>query len=66
MPNPHDVSPDAALQIAMELLKDTPDTSYRFVDKRFKALAENYIAQALGGKPLRVIEAMEYQDAVSP
>ena len=64
MPDPKKVSPDAALKAAMDILKHEPDY-YAQINPRLKALAENYVAESLGGKPFRILEAVEFQQSLT-
>jgi hypothetical protein len=56
MADPKKVSPDAALQVAFELLLLRDEHN---ADPRLRAMAENYIADALNGKPLNIIKIDE-------
>jgi len=58
-------SPDAILKVALEILDATNGIlSNARSPKLLRALAENYLAEALGGKPYVLISAIELQEAV--
>lgn len=58
-------SPDAILKVALEILDATNGMlSNSRNPKMLRALAENYVAEALGGKPYVFIPALEFQEAV--
>lgn len=58
-------SPDATLKVALEILDATNGVlSNARNPKILRALAENYVAEALGGKPYVFIPALEFQQAV--
>lgn len=58
-------SPDAVLKVALEILDATNGMlSNSRNPKILRALAENYVAEALGGKPYVFIPAIELQEAV--
>jgi hypothetical protein len=63
MPDPKKVSPDAALKAALDILKRN-EFDYSSVNPRLRALAENYIAESLGGRPFRIIKEIDFKEAV--
>lgn len=59
-------SPDAVLRVAVDILNDMHGSMLRHTKypKLLRSLAENFIVEALGGKPPCIIEAIEFQEAV--
>jgi len=58
-------SPDAVLKVALEILDATNGMLSNSRNPRIlRALAENYVSEALGGKPYVFIPAIELQEAV--